>query len=263
MAQFFDYPINFYNDTSRNKSGETVIAAFGDGRRDTFSDETTYRFLTHDVNATPSVRAATRISHIYVRGKNIATYRVSVPTGFGTGTPATRTMPTSLQNPEGRTISIVREGVAADLFALPTPFSATAVDMTLTGTDIEVYSVLILNEVLAMDSDTHFIQMRATLEQHTSAHFQNVRGQRFRYSIAPEQSWKWGVAYGARFIGDADYTALLEFMQQHQHFAFAEDYTRYPQRVYPATFKNYGVTLEFITRWKGSGTDIYFEIAEI
>lgn len=263
MSQFFAFPHNLHADLPRSTGDGNVVNVFGDGRRDNYVTASRYRLLSHQVDAPNDTRHASRISHVYLRAKNVTSYALSVPSGFGTGAAINRVIPTTISTPEGRSISNREDGISADLLEIETPYQATAVDIVCTGTDIEVYDILLLDEILELDSDSRFIKMVAGLEHRSAAHYETTRGQRFQFNTAPQQSWKWGVAYGARFIGIETYDALLDFMRTYQNFAFAEDYYRFPQRVYPATFKNYGVTLELITRWRGSGTDIYFDIAEI
>lgn len=266
MTYFFGYPVNFYQDASRNTARDAtnayrVFSTFTDGDVSTSRRETHYRLFTYPLYREGDTNQESRISHIFVKTTGVTNYTVSVPTGFGTGSDVTRTLPEHVTTPQGQQVPILHDGKQHDLFALSTPLTVRALDIAFTGSGVRVYSIMLLNLQLSLNADARFTQIVPTLRNRDTAIFEGFQGIRRRWQN--QAAWKWEVALGARFRGTESYDALVAFMQKQTQFTFAQEYHRYPERVYPAFFKNEEATLAFISRYKGAGTEIFFEVAEI
>ena len=266
MTYFFDYPVNFHDDIVRNTARDNAnvyraITTFTDGDADTYRTETAYRLFTSPRYRAGDVTQHARVSHIFVKGTGITSYSLSVPAGYGTGSTVTRTLPTHVTTPQGQNVPILHDGKQHDLFAIPTPVTARALDIVFTGTSVKLYSIMLLDLKLSLNADARFIQIVPTLTNRATDIFETLQGIHRRWQAAAR--WKWQVQLGARFRGTESYETLITFMQKMPLFTFAQEYHRYPERVYPAYFKNTEATLAFFSRYKGAGTEIFFEVAEI
>ena len=121
MSQFFSTAINYRTDRERNftvaGSVETAIRTIADNNYATFSNATDYAFITYGILPTQQ----TRISHIFVKSSGVTSYTMSIPSGEGTGTTMTRTLPSTVLNPQGKVVSITYDGMQNDLFELHIP----------------------------------------------------------------------------------------------------------------------------------------------
>lgn len=266
MTYLFDYPVNFHDDIARNTARDNAnvyrtFSTFTDGDAESFRTETHYRLLTSPQYRAGEVNAQGRVSHIFVKGVGITSYSVSVPTGYGTGSTVNRTMPTHVTTPQGQDVPILHDGKQHDLFAFATPFSVRALDIVFTGSSVKLYSIMLLDLKLSLNADARFVQIVPTQTNRATEVFENWQGGHRRWSAS--SAWKWQVQLGARFRGTESYETLMTLMQQMPMFTFAQEYQRYPERVYPAYFKNTEATLAFISRYKGAGTEIFFEVAEL
>ena len=266
MTYFFDYPVNFLSDTQRNfaRDSGNVYRAFstfteGDGTQS--RGETAYRFYTYPLYREGSLNRLSRISHIFVIASGVTNYTVSVPTGFGTGSNVTRTLPEHVTTPQGQQVPILHDGKQHDLFAVPTPFTVRALDIAFTGSGLRIYCVMLLDLKLSLNADSRFTQIVPKLVNRDTGVFEGHGGSRWRWQN--RAAWKWEVALGARFRGTESYDALVALIQKQTVFTFAQEYQRYPERIYPAFFKNDETTLAYISRYKGAGTELFFEVAEM
>lgn len=266
MTYFFDYPVNFYDDVVRNTAQDSAnvyraFSTFTDGDTETYTTETAYRLFTSPQFRAGDASRSSRVSHIFVKGAGITSYSVSVPAGYGTGTTVNRTVPTHVTTPQGQTVPLLYDAKQHDLFAFTTPFTARALDIAFTGTSVKIYSIMLLDLKFSLNADARFTQIVPKRTNRVTEVFQSAQGIHRRWQAAAR--WKWEVALGARFRGTESYETLMTFMERMTAFTFAQEYQRYPERVYPAYFKNTEATLAFISRYKGAGTEIFFEIAEI
>ena len=85
----------------------------------------------------------TRVDAIFVKSKGVASH-TGTPTG-GTGTGWThRTLPSSVNNIRGESVSTTVDGFQHDLYLLPAHFTATGVRLQFTGTNVEIYEMMLL-----------------------------------------------------------------------------------------------------------------------
>ena len=268
MTYFFGYPHNFHDDTDRNfirnaDATHSPITTFTDGNSETSRGDTRYRLLTYPPRREGDVTHLTRTSHIYLISSGVTSYTLSVPTGFGTGDAITRTLPEHVTTPQGDTVPILHDEKQHDLHTLSTPLNVRALDFTFTGTSIKIYQILLLDLALALNADSQFVQIVPTQRNPLAGTYETTLGTRYPWHGYLGKRWKWEVAYGARFEGRETYAALTAFIQKSTQFTFAQEYHRYPARVYPAFFKNRTFTLNLISRVKDAATELFFEVAEI
>ena len=268
MSLFFDFPINMRTDVERNftVSGatETVNRTIADNNYETFSDSTDYAFITHGI--LPADRMD--ITHVFLKGSGITSYELSVPSGHGTGTTVTRTLPTTVNNLEGRPVSITVDGFQNDLFKIvdsggtDNPFSATKVEIDITGTDVKVYEVMLLNLEYELQVGRDYFQINPSKVSRKAGLHENTSGGITRYSASNGSRDKWQIAYGVRFNQAYGYNNLLKFGEEHDNFCFAQEYTRYPDRVFPAVFSNFVWNITDKTDIIEHSMEVFFEIFE-
>ena len=199
MSLFFDFPINLRTDIERNftvASGtETANRAIADNNYETFSDSTEYAFVTHGMLPADT----TEITHIFIKGSGITSYELSVPTGHGTGTTVTRTVPANVTNLEGNSVSITIDGKQNDLFKIvdsggaDNPFNATKIELDITGTDVKVYEVMLLNLEYELRVGRDYFRIIPKKVYRRSGLHTNTSGGITRYSASNAQRSKWEI----------------------------------------------------------------------
>ena len=261
MSLFFDFPINYRTDLERNFSGSgatrTAITSIADNNYNTSSDATTFTFKTHQILASQS----TQITHVFVKCSGVVSYEISVPTGMGTGTTETRTLPSTVNNAEGEPISITVGDWQNDLFKLTAPFNATEVQIIFTGTDVKIAEVMLLNLVLDFPQ-SHYFEITPTKTDRRGGLHENTSGGITRFSAANGRRSKWSIDYDAQFTAPYGYRDLLDFFERYDNFVFEMEYSRYPDRVFPAVFENFDIELSDATPLQEHLIETAFTILE-
>ena len=264
MAHFWKYPLNWHQDVARNfvVSGARLTATKKLERdRQSFITPGTVRCLVHPLFREDATTALETLTHIFTVSSGLTRYTLSVPTGFGSGAGGTRTMPTTVTNQQGKRVPITKNGITYDLWELPSPMTVRAIQIAFTGTSPKLYELMALSSVLELDADSQFIQINPKQRERASGFHESIAGDAIHWRTA--SGLKWEIAYGARFLYSESYDAVLDMIASHLQFTFAQDTLNYPDRLYPATFKNQETGVYFISRVKTAGTDVFFEVAEI
>ena len=269
MARFFKVPRHY--QTGRqiySVSGMTRTPApqVNDNDYRTSSTGTTYAIDLY--GETPSVN--TMVNWIFVKGSGIDSYTVTVPLGKGTGTGVTdRVIPSTVTVPEGSSISTTVDGIQHDLLDLSSldpdgTLNCIEAQITFTGTDVVIYELMFLESVLELDPERSFIQggYTATLRDNIIVQT-NIRG--VSNSIKSLSSRpKWNLR--GRVLFDESqrvrYNEFMSFRRNNRNFVFSEQYVRYPERVYPATWGSADITQTYYTRRISSGITADFVIQE-
>lgn len=222
MSHFFNFPINYqydHNAFDNSVAPRVIDNRPNDNNYSTFSPSTSLLFQTHGDTLTDN----SRITHVFIKGKNLTDYTIAVPSGQGTGTGlTTQTIPADQ----------VVNGIQHDLRAIG-PLMASEVSLTVTGTNTEIIEVMFLESVLDLQNYYTAIQ-RALIDVGASVR-QNIAGGTFKVGGLADRE-KWNVAFEAIFLPDSitDGDAFLRALQENKNFTFAEDFSRWPDRVYPA-----------------------------
>ena len=268
MSHFFSAAINYRTDIERNfsvaASVETPIRTIADNNYNTYSDSNDYAFITHGILPT----AETRITHVFIKGTGIVSYTISIPSGSGTGSTVTRTLPTTVDNLEGDPVPILVEGYQNDLFKLTTsggadnPFNCTRVEISLTGTSPRLYEIMLLDLQYELQVGQDYFQINPRKVDRKAGLHTSTTGTVTRYSAANSHRNKWEIEYGVRFLQPYAYRPLLKFQENNDNFVFAQEYTRYPDRVFPAVLCNFVSNLEDKNHIIENIIETYFEIYE-
>ena len=105
----------------------------------------------------------TRVDAFFLKSKGVASH-IGTPTG-GTGTGWThRTLPSTVNNIRGESVSTTFDGFQHDLYLLPTHFTATSVRLQFTGTNVEIYEMMLLEVIQEIDANStpsDFVEFQA------------------------------------------------------------------------------------------------------
>ena len=151
--------VNYLGDGARvSEFGNTsnIIRAAADNDYTTFSTETDYA-----INMAIDMATPTRVDAFFLKSKGVASH-ICTPTG-GTGTGWTqRTLPSTVDNIRGESVSTTVDGFQHDLYLLPAHFTATSVRLQFTGTNVEIYEMMLLEVIQEIDATTSdFVEFQA------------------------------------------------------------------------------------------------------
>ena len=176
----------------------------------------------------------TRITHVFIKAQGLTNYSVSVPTGQGTGTGLTQQVIPA----DG-----VVDGIQHDLRAVG-PVSATEVQVDVTGAATRVYEIMLLEEVV--DIPDRFTAINPVRTGVGSIVRQNIRGERYAVaSLAGRRKWTTGLELFLTSTTTPSADTVRRALEQNPNMAFAENFDRFPDRVYPAYLAG-DLTLDYV-----------------
>lgn len=258
MADFFKYPLNYGNN--RSQHSETA-----DNDDNTVSTEAYHTLYIDSVG--DGTGTAQSFTHVFVKGKNLGTTYTIAPSGGSPTTTLTRTIPTTVTNDADETVNITKNQVTCDLYNLWTDESAakpTAQTLILNFPNAtrQLLQIMVLDKILTIDSDGTF--SRIEYDSLQLGTLQEDIQKRLTY-IPPinNERDKWLVNLTAMSRGDATLAEeLIDFIRQHKNFTFAPEYTRYPDRVFPALWPQATTQIRYLSQSKTSGRQILFSVRE-
>ena len=265
MAQLFSYPLNY----GSNRSQYREVA---DNDYNTFTDQTS--MLLNIDTAGDGSGTARPFTDIFVKGTGIESYTAAFTNPENITSPAARTLPETVKNDSGDTVSTTVDGYQHDLHDLWTDESTTkpkAKSITLTFTAVtgqtpRIYEVMVLDRLLTLNSDGGFSRIEYD-SLDLGSYEPDLRG-RLGYvpPIGAERD-KWIVnltLFAPRRAADRGVIAdnLLHFIRRYKNFVFAGEYNRYPERVFPAGWGDARTAIRYISRWKGAGRRVSFSVRE-
>ena len=256
-TQFFEPPLN--------KAPKKLV----DKRLDTFDTgqpSGNNRVLTFNVDAIGNgTGAAQPFTHIYMVHEGVTSYGVQATGGNVLGINVV--MPTRLTDDSDYSVNPVIDGFHYDLFHWEhvgeTKNTAQYLTFTLVGSNIKVYQLLVLNEVMSIDSISDFrIQEDLAGVEQISA-----RGQR---SVSPPiagERDKRRVSLATRSPA-GEYTDTVArnvsaFMRKYRSFVFSLDFTRNPDMLFEAMNGERQVSYVYRTNWKAQGRRALFVVQEL
>ena len=140
--------------------------------------------------------------------------------------------------------------------------NATEVQLVFTGTNVRIYEIMLLEFLYEFDNERSFLSIDPTFQDNSLIQT-NIRGETTRIQSLASRG-KWTVGYRALF-GDyavRDYRGFMELLRNHRNFVFSQQFERYPERVFPATWGNTDFGQAYFTRRISSGTVVDFNIQE-
>ena len=223
MSHFFKFPINYGYDHSAfsvdSQDNRTPSSNINDNDYTTFSTENRFIIETHGDLRTDS----SKITHIFIKGKGIDSYSVSIPTGMGTGTGF-----------NGRVIPVdqTANDFQHDLQPL-TSVDATEIQVDVVGASSQVYVILLLESV--MDVPTHYEEINIEKEDSFADIRTNIKGNTFSVRTIGDR-YKWQASYSQRFYPEdtPDWQTFVSNLESLPNLTFAENFSENPDRVFPA-----------------------------
>lgn len=210
-------------------------------------------------------------SDVFVKGKNIQSVDVighgSTSTNMGMSFQAFDTT----TNDSDEIVSTNIRGFQNMLFSLGRQENGTSVRLNfspVSGQTLEVTEVLVLDEFLRLEEDA--IQLNPRFRPIRSGVVQVGAGNSYSYSPGVNRARdKWRYTTEIFFYRNVDgvdirhkLDTLLTLMFDYPNFAFAPEYHRYPDLLYPAMFPDLEHDISYIIRNKDEGRRFPISIQE-
>ena len=140
--------------------------------------------------------------------------------------------------------------------------NCTEAQLTFAGTDIRIYEIMLLESILEMDDDRFFTDISPAYRDNSILRT-NIRGVSSRIRSLASRG-KWSVQYRALFnsYSNVTHAEFMDMLQNNDNFVFAQQYRRYPDRVYPATWEIESFGQRYLTRRVSSGIVVEFSVLE-
>lgn len=235
-ALFFKECVNYFDDGARvtqRGNSRKIIRAAADNDYTTF---TTLKDL--DINIARNGNA-TRVDAVFVKGTGITAHSATPSGGSGSGY-NTRRMPATVRNWEGSNVSTVVNGFQHDLYLLNRNFTATSVRFRVTGTNARIHEVMLLESLLEIDANSDFTEIAPDYVDRSAIIHASPNGGIRRSSPLGAERQKWETTYIVKIVpGKTLLTSVDAFVTQmgeNPNIVHAQEPSRYPARVHPASF---------------------------
>ena len=251
----FKSPVNYDGDRISQRGTSTIIREMTDNNYNTFATEADI-----DIDMSDGAGNPTAIDYIFVKYKGELTEYRAIPTG-GTGSAFTRRVPTTIQRFEGGLTDLEVNGFKHDLLTLDSRITADAVRMQFTGTDLEIYALMLLEIGFEIEANASIVEIEFNLVDRGGRIDTSIGGRGRREQTLANARWKWTYAFGVTMDTVAMDT-LRNWMEENPNFAFAPEFSRDPEQVFPAFFPSTSVRGEYFTPLKRNGEKVQFRVAE-
>ena len=231
-----------------------VVSEMSDNNYRTYSREGSVVIDMRDANGDPS-----RITHIFVKGKALD-YDFNPIGGQGTGFTG-RVPPAEVTTYEDTPSRTTISGFQHDLYELPNPVTATSVEMDFNGANRQIHALMLLDLQWQLSANSQFTQMEFNKVDRTGDLIENPTGRTRRGPPFAGARFKWEGLYTAIFQS-ATLAAFHKWIEENLNFVFAMEFSRYPARVFPATFPSFRLPNGYRTLVKSSGEWTQFRVAE-
>ena len=257
---FFRDPVNYQDGRITEHGTTTIISEMSDNSYSTYSSQNDIDINMEDANGSP-----TTVDAVFIKYQgNLSSY-VFTPTG-GAGSAFTRTVPTTIDTYEGTTTSLEIDGFTHDLYELTTDTTATSVRMQFTGTP-SIYALMLLEsgvEITTNGTGRSFSRIVPVRVDRTGSLRRMPNGGIRRVQPIGATRRKWEVDLQIEFRRNATLTAkdFTYWQERNENCVFANEFSRNPDEVYPASFMDLEMASPYRTLWKPQGKRIAFRIGE-
>ena len=261
-ALFFKECVNALDNgerVSEHGNASNIIRAVADNNYKTFSNATDYA-IDMSRNNQP-----TRVDAVFIKSKGI-TQHSGTPTG-GSGTGWTNeALPATVKNWEGTHISTTVLGFQHHLLLMDQHFTATSVRVQFEGTNVEVYEILLLELLLEIDANGDFTEIAPDYVDRSAVIHPSPGGGIQRSSSLGAERQKWETNYVVKIVpGKTLLESVDEFVYQmgeNPNIVHAQEPSRYPARVHPASFLLKRVPTRLRSDDKLQGDAVQFRVGE-
>ena len=261
-ALFFKECVNYRDNGARVAKQGTpthIIRAVADNDYKTF---TTQKDLAINI---ANGRSPTRVDAIFVKGQGINAHSATPTGGTGSGY-RNRRMPATVKNWEGTAVSTVVNGFQHDLYLLPTHFTATRVRLTFTGANAKITEIMLLELGISIDANGDFTEIATNFVDREGILQSDPGGGLVYDSPIGETRNKWEIDYVVRVVpGKTRLRSPEEFLYwqaENKNHVFAMEPSRFPWRVFPATFMRKRIPIRYRSDNKTGGEVVAFKVAE-
>ena len=261
-ALFFKECVNALDNggrVSEHGNPSNIIRAVADNDYRTFSTEKDL-VLNIAVGGNP-----TRVDAIFVRGKGVTRHSGTPSGGNGTGWTNVN-LPSTVKNWEGTPISTTVLGFQHHLLLLDQHFTATSVRVRFEGTNVEIYEILLLQFLLEIDANGDFTEIAPDYVDRSAVIHSSSGGGVQRSSALGAERPKWETSYVVKIVpGKTLLESVDEFvyvMGENPNIVHAQEPSRYPARIHPASFLLKRVPTRLRSDDKLQGDVVQFRVGE-
>ena len=251
-------PIHYEAGRVEIRGTSTKVTQMTDNRYETHSTE-----MDVDVDVSDGSNA-TKIDAVAFVSKNVDSYSLTPTGGSGSGF-SDRDVPSSFDTRDGRSQSRVLGGFQWEFYPLPAQITATSVRLQFSGTDVEMYAVMLL-ELLTEIRDGEFVDVVAEKVDRAGSVSENDNGRVDRASRLGAERWKWETQYllnvGEKLTYDSE-AEVLRFLSANPDVFCVQEAARYPARMHVAVVSNLELSPEQKGLYKGAGSIVPFSVAEV
>ena len=203
----------------------------------------------------------TSIDYVFIKAKGDNIAYSFVPTG-GAGTGFTnRTIPTTVTNFEGDTVSTIVSGFIHELYPLPASVTASSVQLTFTGTNMQIYAVMLLQLGMEINANSRYTSIAFNKVDRSGVLQQSNGGQVRRQPAIGNTRFKWTGDYRCVF-SEHSVPEFMAYVENNLNGAFALEFSRHPARVFPMTFPALRMANGYLGPVRDAGEYVEFQVAE-
>lgn len=261
-ALFFKECVNYFDQGARvsvHGDPSTLVREVADNDYNTSTTEKDL-VINIAVNGQP-----TRVDAVFVKGIGIEGHS-AVPTGGSGSGYSNRMMPETVKNWEGTDVSTVVNGFQHDLYLLDEHFTATSVRLTFTGTDAKITEIMLLEFGISIDANGDFTEIATNFVDRTGVIHSDPGGGIAYDSPIGDDRDKWQIDYVAKVVPRKTILqtpeAFLYWRSENRNHVHAQEPSRFPWRIFPATFVRKSVPVRYRTDDKTGGEIIAFQVSE-
>ena len=235
-ALFFKECVNYLDNGERvsvHGDPTDIVRAAADNDYNTFTREKDLA-INIAVNGNP-----TRVDAVCVKCKGVTRHSGTPSGGSGTGW-TNEALPAMVKNWEGTDISTTVLGLQHHLFLLDQHFTATSVRLQFEGMNVEIYEIMLLEFLFEIDANGDFTDISPDYVDRSAVIHTSPDGGVRRSSPLGGERHKWETDYVVKIIpGKTQLESVDEFVTQmgeNPNVVHAQEPSRYPARIHPASF---------------------------
>ena len=207
----------------------------------------------------------TRVDAVFIKSKGVTRHSGTPTGGSGTGW-TNEALPETVENWEGTHISTTVLGFQHHLLFLDQHFTATSVRVQFEGTNVEVYEILLLEFLLEIDANGDFTDISPDYVDRSAVIHPSPGGGVQRSSSLGAERPKWETSYVVKIVPEKTLLESVdEFVYQmgeNPNIVHAQEPSRYPARIHPASFLLKRVPTRLRSDDKLQGDVVQFRVGE-
>lgn len=248
---------------TQHGNASNIISDVNDNDYNTYSELTDFAVDISDGSS------PTKVDAVFIICSGVTQHSGTPSGGTGSGW-SNEAVPTNVQNFNGVDTAITVNGLQRHLVLFENAFTATSVRIQFSGASLKVYEILLLEFGFELNANkADFSELTPTKVDRTGVLNSTVLGRVSRSAPIGRERHKWEVNCRVNVVpGRSEFMEsvdeILAWQEENPNFVFAQEYSRYPARVYPASFATLKVPtgMRSASGYKGAGERISFQIVE-